>query len=418
MKKEIKEETKAAVVPEISIGLVGHVDHGKTTLCQALSGKWTDQHSEEIKRGITIKLGYANSAFYKCPACKGTDAYSVKEECPICKSKTILQRKISFVDAPGHETLMATMLSGAAIIDGALLLVSANENCPQPQTKEHLLGLEISNIKQIVIVQNKMDLVSEEEAQKNYEQIKAFVKGTIAEHAPIIPISAQHQVNIPFLIEAIENTIKTPERDTEKDSLMYVARSFDINKPGTGIERLRGGVIGGALKHGILKKGDKIEIRPGIKLEKEGRVVWKPLFTEIEGIHSGEDETDEIGPGCSIALLTKLDPAFTKADNLFGNVVGHPEKMPPIIEELSLKIRLLERVVGSKTELKVDPIKKGEYLMLNVGSAATMGYVVNIAKDVAKMKLKLPICTLPDDKFAVSRMVEHRFRIIGVGVMA
>src|SRR3989338_3041972 len=116
--------------PEVNIGLAGHVDNGKTTLTSALSGKWTDTHSEEIKRGITIRLGYADTIFYK-----DNDTYTVK------KTKTAKAiRKVSFLDAPGHESLMATMLSGSAIMDGALLLVAANEQCPQPQTKEHLMA--------------------------------------------------------------------------------------------------------------------------------------------------------------------------------------------------------------------------------------------------------------------------------------
>src|SRR3989344_3879582 len=153
--------------PEINLGMIGHVDHGKTTLTEKLTGKWTDTHSEELKRGITIRLGYANFSIYKTK-----EGYTTKKD----KDAKLL-RNISIVDAPGHETLMATMLSGAAIMDGALLLIAANEECPQPQTKEHLMALEIIGIKQIVIVQNKIDLVSKEEALENYKQIKDFVKG-------------------------------------------------------------------------------------------------------------------------------------------------------------------------------------------------------------------------------------------------
>ncbi|MFN4133834.1 MAG: GTP-binding protein, partial [Candidatus Hadarchaeales archaeon] len=111
--------------------MIGHIDHGKTTLTEALTGVWTDTHSEEIKRGITIKLGYADASFYRCPEC---ERYSSKEKCPYCGAETEFLRRVSFVDAPGHEMLMATMLSGAAIMDGALLVVAANEPCPQPQT--------------------------------------------------------------------------------------------------------------------------------------------------------------------------------------------------------------------------------------------------------------------------------------------
>ncbi|MFB6353233.1 MAG: GTP-binding protein, partial [Halobacteriales archaeon] len=132
--------------PEVNIGLVGHVDHGKTTLVQALSGRWTDQHSEELKRGISIRLGYADATFRRCPECEGPEAYTVEATCPEHDVETEVLRTVSFVDAPGHETLMATMLSGAAIMDGAILVVGADEPVPQPQTEEHLMALDIIGI--------------------------------------------------------------------------------------------------------------------------------------------------------------------------------------------------------------------------------------------------------------------------------
>src|ERR671936_2054952 len=173
--------------PEVNIGVVGHVDHGKSTLTERLTGERTDRHSEEIRRGISIRLGYADMAIYKCPKDSEPAAHSDTEVCKTHNVKGELQRIVSFVDAPGHETLMATMLSGAALMDGALLLVAANEKCPQPQTREHLMALQIAGAKNIVIVQNKIDLVYEKRALKNYNEIKAFVKGTVAEHAPVIP---------------------------------------------------------------------------------------------------------------------------------------------------------------------------------------------------------------------------------------
>src|SRR3989338_8731538 len=99
---------KEHIQPELNIGLVGHVDHGKSTLTQALTGKWTSMHSEELKRGITIRLGYADATFYKCPKCKEPECYTNAKICGKCKSECTPLRKISFVDAPGHETLMAT----------------------------------------------------------------------------------------------------------------------------------------------------------------------------------------------------------------------------------------------------------------------------------------------------------------------
>ena len=147
--------------PEVNIGLIGHVDHGKTTLAKLLTGEVTDRHSEEVKRGISIRLGYADAGFYKCPNKRGAAAYGVSPKCADDGEAKFL-RAVSFVDSPGHETLMATMLSGAAIMDGALLLIAANESVPQPQTKEHLMALTIVGVEKIIVVQNKIDLVSAE----------------------------------------------------------------------------------------------------------------------------------------------------------------------------------------------------------------------------------------------------------------
>ena len=135
--------------PEVNIGTIGHVDHGKTTLVQALTGMWASRHSEELKRGITIKLGYADMPIYKCPKCQAPSNYTHKPYCPKCNSEAEFVRAVSFVDAPGHEALMATMLSGAAIMDGAILVIAADEPCPQTQTREHLAAAEVSGVKNI-----------------------------------------------------------------------------------------------------------------------------------------------------------------------------------------------------------------------------------------------------------------------------
>jgi len=404
---------KKSTQPELNIGLVGHVDHGKTTLVSRLSGQWTDTHSEEKKKGITIRLGYANTTFYKCKKCVSPICYTATEKCPTCKGKCDPVRTISFVDAPGHETLMATMLSGSAIMDAALLLISANEKCPQPQTKEHLMALDICGIKNIIIVQNKIDLVSQVDAIKNYNSIKEFVKGSIAENAPIIPISAKQNVNIDLLIETIEDTFKTPKRDLKKSPKMFIARSFDVNKPGVEIQKVVGGVLGGALVEGKIKIGDKIEIKPGMKIEKEGKVRWDPIKTEIVGINSGNEKLKEAIPGGSIAILTKLDPSYVKSDKLSGNIVGAIGKLPDSHIQLELTPNLLKRVVGTEDELKVDPIKKGEVLMLTVNASATAGVVTEISKNAFKINLKLPVCADKNDKFTISRRVGHRFRLIG-----
>jgi translation initiation factor 2 subunit 3 len=411
------EAKEARIQPELNIGLVGHVDHGKTTLTEKLTGKWTDTHSEAIKRGITIRLGYADSVFRKCKKCEGTQAYTTLEKCPVCGGETSFVRKVSFVDAPGHESLMATMLSGATIMDGALLLVAANEECPQPQTREHLMALKISGIKNIVIVQNKIDLVTEEDTLKNYDQIKKFLAGTEYEDAPIVPVSAQFSLNLDALIETIEKTMPTPERNENADPIMFIARSFDINKPGQSIQSLKGGVLGGALQQGKLKPGDEIELRPGRVYQEANKTVWKPMSTKIISVMTGGQTVPEVGPGGSIGVLTLLDPSIVKSDSLTGNVAGHPGKLPPVWDKMLLETHLMERVVGAKEDLKVDPIKINEILMLNVNSSATIGFVVKISKEGIDCKLKLPVCAEKGSRVTISRRVGTRFRLIGYGII-
>ena len=306
--------------PEVNVGTIGHVDHGKTTLVQALTGTWASRHSEELKRGITIKLGYADMPIYKCPKCLPPNNYSNKPYCEKCNSPTEFVRAISFVDAPGHEALMATMLSGAAIMDGAILVIAADEPCPQPQTREHLAAAEVSGIKNLIIVQNKIDIVDEKRALESYNEIKNFIKGTVAEKAPIIPISAQRGINIDVLLNAIETIIPTPHRDETKPPLMYVIRSFDVNKPGTTIEDLEGGIIGGTIAQGKFVVGDEIEIRPGISVEREGRAVYDPLISEIVSLHAGEQSVKEATCGGLVGVGTLLDPSYSKADGLTGSI--------------------------------------------------------------------------------------------------
>lgn len=360
-------------------------------------------------------MGYADTVFYKCSKCPEPECYGVSAKCKKCGGKAEPLRKVSFVDAPGHESLMATMFAGATIMDGAILLVAANEPCPQPQTREHLMALQIIGIKDLVVVQNKIDLVKEDEALKNYKEIKDFLKGTPYEKAPIVPISAVHNINVDALIQAIEKNIPTPERDKAADPLMFIARSFDINKPGADIEKISGGVLGGSIKQGELKKGDEIEIRPGYGVEERNQKIWKPLFTKIDDIKTGGVSVEKAGPGGSIGVMTNLDPSIVKSDKLTGNVVGLPGKLPPVWRQFILKTHLLERVVGAVEELKVEPIKKMEALMLNVNSAATVGVVTELRKDTIKCVLKLPVCAEKGARVTISRRVGNRFRLIGYG---
>jgi translation initiation factor 2 subunit 3 len=400
--------------PNINIGTSGHVDHGKTTLIEAITGIWTSAHSEELRRGITIKVGYADAAFYKCTQCPAPLGYSTQPACMNCGGKSELSRVVSFVDSPGHESLMANMLSGAALMDGAILVIAADEKVPQPQTREHLLALQVLGIHQIVIVQNKVDLTEYEDALNNYEQIKDFVKGSVAEKAPIIPVSAQHKIGIDALIEGIENNIKTPVRASNTTAIMHVLRSFDINKPGVPIKQVKGGVIGGGLLQGEFNVGDEIEIRPGFLDEKRSR--YEPITSTIESLGTGAGLVETVRPGGLVAIGTKLDPTFVKSDSLIGSVIGKPNTLPRDIEDITVETHLFETAVGTQDLVKVEPVKIREPLRLNIGTAATLGTVTSSRENKIEIKLKKPVCMIPKDRVAISRRIADRWRLIGVGM--
>ncbi len=384
---------------------------------QALSGVWAARHSEELRRGITIKLGYADAPVYKCPECDVPECYSTEPECPVCGAECEFQRAVSFVDAPGHEALMATMLSGAAVMDGAILVIAADEPCPQPQTREHLAAVQIVGIDKIIIVQNKIDIVDEKRVLENYHEITEFVKDTIAKNAPIIPVSAQHSANIDVLIQAMEEHVPTPERDLAKPPLMYVVRSFDINKPGTKIDQLAGGVIGGSIIQGEFKKGNNVEIRPGVREEKQGQSLYESLATEIVSLRAGGKNVDDVKCGGLVGIGTTLDPSLTKADSLTGNLVGLPGKLPPTVSELTVETHFFERAVGTKEMVAIDKIRPKENLLLDVGTTITAGTVSSVVGQDATLKLGRPVCVEKGMRAAISRKIVGRWRLIGYGII-
>jgi translation initiation factor 2 subunit 3 len=397
------------------LGGVGAIVCHNTTLTQALTGVWASAHSEELKRGITIKVGYADAAFYRCPNDHGAASYSTRTVCPVCGNKTAFLRAISFVDCPGHESLMTNMLAGAFLMDGALLVVAANESVPKPQTREHLQALQMLGMKKIVIAQNKVDLVTDAEAGKNHSQIRKFVQGTVAEGAPIIPISAQQRLNIDALIEALEDVVPTPKRDAGANPLMYVLRSFDVNKPGAALQSLSGGVLGGSLTRGELKIGDEMELRPGMVDERSGKYV--PVTTRVSSLQTSAGLAERVGPGGLIAVGTHLDPTFVKGDQMVGSVIGKPGTLPETLEHITLDVSLLETAVGAAELVKVEKVRLSETVRLNLGTASTLAVATSVRGDLVELDLKKPVSVESGMRAAISRRIAERWRLIGSGVL-
>lgn len=387
-------------LPAINVGIFGHIDHGKTTLVKQLTGKWTDTHSEELKRGITIKLGYADIIIRK----DGTH-YNKEKGTPV--------RYVSIIDIPGHEMLMVTMLSGAAITDCAILVIAANEGI-KPQTREHLIALQTKKIQNIIVVQNKIDLVTKEQALKSYNDIKEFLKGSIAENAPIIPVSAQQGINIDLIYEQLAQ-VPVPKRDKESKPMFVIARSFDINKPGTNIDDLKGAVLGGTLKKGIMREGDEIEIKPGLLIKKGNQSEYKTVKTKIKSIYKGSYKTKEASPGGSLALQTELDPSLGQADNLSGNIAGMKATLPEITRNIIIKFSLFKEVIGIQEKKAVDPIKVGETLLLSINTGITVGNIKRLKNNEMEVILRIPVVNLKGENVGIARNISGHWRLVGYG---
>lgn len=404
----------------INIGTIGHVAHGKSTVVRAISGISTIKFKAELERNITIKLGYANAKIYECQgSCKRPDKYQSynssspdKLPCKICGADLILIRHVSFVDCPGHDVLMATMLSGTAIMDAALLLIAANEPCPQPQTTEHLCAVEIMNLEKIIIVQNKIDLVTREQALEQHDQIQTFLKNTNA-NGPIVPTAGQLGVNISAILDFIVNYIPEPKRSEDEVTKMVIIRSFDVNKPGTSIDELAGGVVGGSLVAGRLNINDEIEIRPGLISKKDKQFICQPFLTKIVSLKAENNVLDCAYPGGLIGVGTEIDSVFCKSDRLVGHVMGKKGCLPPIHSDISVEYTLFQKTTTQdKQKFKID-----EHVLLNIGSTTTGSIIKNIEEDRIVFELIKPSCCDIGERIAISKKINNHWRLVGHGVI-
>jgi len=413
----------------INIGTVGHVAHGKSTLVRALTGIRTARFKNEQKKNQTIKLGYANAKIFQCSKCPEPECYKAyasskqnESPCPHCYSPMKLVRHISFVDCP-HDIWMATMLNGAAVMDGALLMIAGNEHCPQPQTSEHLAAIEIMKLKHIIVLQNKIDLINHSAAKQHFEEIHNFIQGTIAQGSHVIPISAQYKYNTDVICKYIIHEIPIPQRELKVNAQMTLIRSFDVNQPGIDVSNAVGGIVGGSIIQGVLEVGTEIEIRPGIVNKKSSvEMECSPIFSQIVSLYAEENSLNFAFPGGLIGVGTHVDPALTRQDRLAGQVLGQAGSLPDVFISLKISFFLLRRLLGTKIEngqkqSKVDKLAEHEILMLNIGSSCTGGRVISIKADKAKLQLTSPVRAKFGDKVAISRRVEKLWRLIGWGII-
>uniref|UniRef100_A0A2K5J0X1 protein-synthesizing GTPase n=1 Tax=Colobus angolensis palliatus TaxID=336983 RepID=A0A2K5J0X1_COLAP len=363
----------------INIGTIYHIAHEKSTLVKAISGVETFRFKNELERNITIKLGYANKLDDpSCPrpecyrSCGSTTSDEFPTDIPRTKRNFKSVRHVSFVECPGHDILMATVLDGAAVMDAALLFIAGNESFPQPQTSEHLVAIEIMKLKHNLILQNKIDL-----AKEQCEQIFAFVQGTVAEGVPIIPVLY------------IVKKIPVPSKDFTSEPQLIVIRFFDVKKSGCEVDDLKGGEAAGGsvLLKGVLKVGQEIEVRSGIvSKDSEGKLTCKPIFSKIVSLFGKHNDLRYSAPGSLSGVGTKIDPTLCWADRMVGT-------LHETFTEFEISCFLLNSSKGTKA--------KNEVLMVNIGSLSTGGRCSAVKADLDKIILTNPMCTEVGEKISL-----------------
>lgn len=426
--------------PIENIGLIGHVSNGKSSIVRQISGVATQKHSHEQDRNITIKLGYANAKIFKCKVCVEPYCYdSASSEtknkyCNHCDSEMSLIRHVSFVDNPGHNSFMSTMLNGNAVMKWAITVESLQNNTlPAPQTIEHLKAIEVAGLKSPIVCINKMDLIakklskddiklSQENAIKKIQEIKNKCKDTPIDNAVYIPLSASMGINLNYLLKYIVKQ-PLPVLELNVPFEMPIIRSFNVNKSNSPIETLQGGVVGGSIIKGMITKGDKIVIMPGFinknpkygEKTDEGEIKWRyhSLKTEVISINSEKTKLIKAISGGLIGIMTNLDPSLVTDDGLVGNIVipEKEEKNYGVYECVIVKFEPLNESIK---------IKKEDQVSINCNGGNSRCNVIKVSKNgnIGLELLTRPICGKIGSVLTISTTDnENTMKILGRGII-
>lgn len=399
----------------INIGTIGHVNHGKTTTVGQLTGERTQKHQKEIIENKTIHIGYANAKLWKCPETNhicctpSTITHKISEKSGI---PMILVSHISFVDCPGHADFMCTMIGGTTAMDAVFLLIAANDPVfPQQQTYEHLLAMRTTNVTNYLVLQNKIDLITQEQCQANYNNIKNFIKGSPADTAPIIPISAQLGQNMDIIGQYVYNKINEADYDPNKDFKMFIIRSFDNNKPNTPFKKLIGGSIGGSIVQGTVKLGDYVEIRPGFIYQRDGEFVCQPIISKVTSLFCGKEPLDIAFPGGLKAIGMEFDPSLSKLNGLAGQIAGTPGTLPKIYQYVTFEYKSL-----NKKGKQLKKMKNNEEIVICVNAKTIPANVTTISDKIVTVKLLYPVCIDTTLKMTIMRRLDKQLIIHSVGM--
>lgn len=370
--------------PILNIGTLGAVSEGKTSLIKALSGILTTRHSSEKTRNITIKLGFGNWKYYD--------------------DENNLIHHISFVDCPGHHEYINTMLSGINIIDGAIVIISVNSKIKdKPQLIQHLGAIKVANIKKVIICLNKIDLVSKETILERKEELDELLKEYDIKPFVIIPTSFTKNLGVNYLKQAIMllfDPIDIINDSNDKDNIFRITRSFDINKPNTDWQELKGGVIGGSVTSGTFNIGDEIEIKPGYK--------GVSLKTKIISLQTEDIKLDTITKGGLIGIGTDLDPFYCKDDFLAGQICSLVNKLSDNITSIVINYEFVT-IFGFIWKPVLNDI-----VTLQIGTTIIDAKLVNLKKNI--FELSKPCCILESDSIVICKKINNILRIVAKSI--
>jgi len=400
--------------PIRNIGMLGMVADGKSTCVLRLTNTATQRHSKETKNNITIKIGYADTKIYK-----NNDKYITNglNSDMLDNNENELVNHISLIDCPGHHELILAMLGSIKLMDGVIIIVSANEKISSKKSLiQHLRAVKLSKISKIIICLNKIDLIDDIKLVKQrYKELLNILKVMeIKISYPIIPTSLAKNVGTDLLVHGIQtvfgNNIFHDSEEIRKEYFMS-NRSFDVNKPGTDIDDLCGAVIGGSLISGSLSIGDEIEIRPGIlRINKNGERDYHELTTHITSLKYGNNELDTIYQGGLTAIGTDIFPIIGKDNRLQGKLIGKKGMLPSVYCSIELDNINIE-CFGNVWEPEV-----GKGLFLQVENQNVRAIIEEI-KDNSNMIFKLiaePVC-IDQDTLVILVDKTAGTQIIGYG---
>lgn len=390
--------------PIMNIGMLGSVSDGKSTTVYKLTGTKTQKHSSELKRNITIKPGYANMKIYK--------NNNIYDSCG--SNKTLdgeLVHHLSFVDCPGHNELILTMLANIDLMVGAIVIVSAAEPIERkPQLIQHLMAIKIANMTNFIICLNKLDLVTKQVALERKKELDRLLKSLDITPKIIIPVCMNKSIGVKMLLESIMEYFP-PKKDEDLSNPQFrISRSFDINKNNLPIEKLSGGILGGSLISGKFKVGDKIEIKPGIvSHDSTGKIVSTPIITTIKSLKTDTTNLEEIHSGGLIGIGTDIDPFYCKNDNMSGNIIGLEGQLPDVYNEITINFTKQEF-----TKINWEP-KVGEVLNLMISTLSLAAKLKDINNNRLTLVLEKPACIDNKMMIVVSKIINKSINIIGYG---